>query len=81
MPGAVAAGDGWVFAMVSRLVLERFKDGFAQATASVRCVGGLIDAVLDELFTDGIIDREAVVGREVLEVRRQAELFEERLLF
>ena len=76
-----AAEDAWVFAMVSRLVFERFEDGFAQAAARVRGVGGFVDAVLDELFADGIIDREAIVGREVLEVRGQAELFEERLLF
>ena len=52
-----------------------------QTTARVRRIGSFVDAVFDELFADGIIDREAIVGREVLEVRGQAELFEERLLF
>ena len=79
---AVGAAEGaWVFAMISRLIFERFEDGFAQAAARVRGVGGFVDAVFDELFADGIVDREAIVGREVLEVRGQAELFEERLLF
>lgn len=78
---AEAAEGAWVFAMMSRLIFERFEDGFAQAAARVRGVGCFVDAVLDELFADGIIDREAIVGREVLEVRGQVELFEERLLF
>lgn len=78
---AVVAEGAWVFAMASCLVFEGFEDGFTQAAACVRGVGGFVDAVLDELFADSIVDREAVVGREVLEVRGQAELFEERLLF
>lgn len=73
--------ESWVFTMVSHLVFERFEDGFTQTTARVRRIGSFVDAVFDELFDDGIIDREAIVGREVLEVRGQAELFEERLLF